>query len=164
MIIHRWWGGGEPPQTRSIVEQTHPDHEVIDHDDEFDGSPVYASNVLRLNYLYEQGGLWLDHDVIPYTDLTVVHANPWTAALGSQRIGCVMFFPKPGHPWLKSVLDKLTSDDWPHEVLPLNHVHGNVIREPRVIPYDAAGRPTGITEPLAEHMWNSARKSIVRML
>lgn len=116
MIIHRWWGGPDaPPDTKQAVINTHPNATLIDHDDIWvdDGKVAHddiwrhAANVQRYQWLYNEGGLWLDHDVTPLTDLTTISNRPWTAAWFGGRDGSAMFFPEPYHPMLARLLEAI---------------------------------------------------------
>lgn len=126
-------------------------------------SPRAASNIVRTALLAEQGGLWLDHDVIPLVPL-VGATHPWTASLGrgsegGPREGGIMWFPEPGHPLLPVVLRQVlrnpersmasiltaTADDFP-----------DVKADATVLGFDASGRRLTRT-PRAVHLWSSSR-------
>jgi hypothetical protein len=126
-------------------------------------NPRHISNVSRYWLLYEYGGLWLDHDVIPFRDLTG-SSRPWTASLRGHREGCALWFPTPGHPMLADlVAASLTTDfmsspyrSGAHLLDRVGRRYSDVTLEQRVLPLDAMGRRTSTEEVWAVHLWNSS--------
>jgi hypothetical protein len=118
--------------------------------------------------LHEHGGLWLDHDVIPLTDLSTVHDQPWTASLSGTREGCVMWFPEAGHPMCLALFEQGLAAPAGRTPFRSGSVllgsvgleHPDVLHEPRVLPYNVYGRPTGVQAPLAVHLWHSTVETV----
>jgi hypothetical protein len=167
MMIHRFWTG--PPRAEhhwidKVVRRAHPHIQVKDWTlDEIpmlldpDTNPVHLSNVVRYWALHEHGGLWLDHDIIPLRSLTGA-PRAWTAAMGNLREGSVMWFPQPGHPMLAELLEVSQSRPALPGAPDLREVgqrYPTVGYEQRVLPLNAIGQRTAITEVWAVHLWST---------
>ena len=74
LIIHTFWTGEEPPIANACQESWKrflPPHQKIIHKDEpkykpknyYDLIPAMKADIIRLNALYEFGGLWLDYTI-----------------------------------------------------------------------------------------------------
>lgn len=124
--------------------------------------PRHLANVVRYWMLLDEGGLWLDHDVLPITN-PGPRPTAWTAALRNRREGCAMWFPRPGHPMPAELLKAALAGD-PHlpsvqrsGAMILNRIgkgFGDVGLEPGVIPFDSSGRLTHVWPVLAVHLWH----------
>jgi len=182
-FVHRFWTGPSLPGqgwATAVVQRAHPDAEVagwtletlpadllslLDPGDD----PRHLSNVVRYWLLHEYGGLWLDHDVIPLRDLTGAR-QPWTASLRGRREGAVMWFPAPGHQMLAELVAVAALGTSPSAPSPLRsgaavlHRVGlrypDVAYEPRVLPIDARGCPTGVAEVWALSRWQTSSASL----
>lgn len=166
MRIIRAWEGQQPPfvqWTEQAVRSMHPRHWVLtnDLDPTLKGStPARRSNGYRFRKLYDQGGLWLDTDVIPLADLTSLRDEPWTAYFAGKYRPGIMYFPEPGHPVLAEALSRFEHDP---DVIGAEHLSeaakgSGLYREARVLPHTKTGRyilPEGET-PLAVHLWVSS--------
>lgn len=176
-LVHRFWIGPPHPEhiwITNIVQYTHPECDVIEWSldnlpssirSKMDPSdhPGHLSNIVRHWSLYELGGLWLDHDVIPLTDLTL-SPNPWTAAIRDLREGSSMWFPTAGHPMMAEMLDiglkssvglrppERSGTKWLRRI---GVKYPDVGIENRVIPFDSLGRRCGTNELLAIHLWST---------
>lgn len=126
------------------------------------------SNIIRYRLLFDYGGLWLDYDMIPFQNL-MRETHPWTAATRMhKREGAVLWFPEPGHPMLKAMLDRIyDSPDGNYSCVQVSgaqvlHEVGkdfpDVEKEQRVFPLDAGGFPSGVN-PIAVHLWISSQGS-----
>lgn len=175
--IFRWWSSHIPPHTAfwtaNVIKDLHPKCKLIDVYDNGEDDPRHLSNIFRLQKLYKYGGLWLDHDVIPLTNLTTISKYPWTASLYGRREGAVMWFPEPEHPWLKLVLQAAENASFnlasPYRsgehvlnlIDPQNKF--DIGRESRVFPFDALGnRVYEVDKPIAVHMWASSNRNYER--
>lgn len=182
-IVHRFWVGPPREQHRWITESTRRAYPRL-HDwtletlpseltKQLDSAddPRHLSNVVRYWLLYEQGGLYLDFDVIPFRDLTG-SKTAWTAALSHHREGCVLWFPSSGHPMLGELLDATlhapagTPSPLRSGARVLQRVglkYTDVGYEERVIPIDALGGRTPSGEVWAVKQWQtSSHRSIQR--
>lgn len=171
-MIHRFWTGParQGEDYRPTLEEFH-DEPVTDWTPETlpaelqplcecTPDPRRTSNLVRYALLARFGGLWVDHDVEALACLTD-SPTPWTASLGTQRSGCVMWFPTPQHPMMLEALRYTlpTPEVVSTRILALvGNTHPEVGREPRVLPLDISGRPTGIREPLAIHHWETSSR------
>lgn len=110
MVVHRYWTGGDPPNSPSVF--TH--HEfVVDHTDRAlpvfvvawldehadavreDQRAVHRSNMVRWWLLARYGGVWVDYDV---TVFECLDAEDWPfVAAHRSPCTCAMRFPL-GHP------------------------------------------------------------------
>jgi hypothetical protein len=181
--VHRFWVGPARPLHEWITAAVRRAHshvvdwswlslppmlaDLLDPDDD----PRHLSNVARYWLLHEYGGLYLDMDVIPLRDLTVVSPSPWTAALHGRREGCVMWFPQPYHPMLAEAMDRAlaASRSQPSPYRSGSHVlervgasHPHVALEPRVIPLDALGWRTPASEVWAVKQWETSHRNLTR--
>lgn len=182
-MIHRYWAGptNHYDWAGSVLDNAHPGHTVhMWAPNNLPGELTATiaqleqpdrrqkSNVARCWLLHHFGGLWVDHDLIPLARLDR-EPEPWTAAIetpaGPIRESCALWFPEPGHPMMAEALTRITAD---HRQM-LAHVlralepqyTDGVGLEPRVNPYDAAGRPllAPHIRPLAVHTWASSRRT-----
>jgi hypothetical protein len=179
MIVWRWWHDPaalpdgwwwqrqaiQSTCTGAVVDSHGVDHGLhhqVRHADRW----RHQANVFRLRALFEHGGLWVDHDVVPLVDLASLRDGPWTAGLAGMREGCVMWFPEPGHPWLGALLERVlhapSSDVRSVDVSGaglLNAVPADGVGvEERVLPFDAAGRRRpGVVRPVAVHVWATSQ-------
>lgn len=184
MKIHRYWEGEPRPEhnwSATVVQSVHPRASLRDWTPEslppevqtlVQSSDVrHNSNVARYALLHQMGGLWLDHDVIPLQDLISRLDGPWVAGLGHTYEGCVMYFPRAGHPALGELIERATSEASQFQQSPrrsgsvlLTEVlpkYPDVRREPRVLPFDSQGKPTaGRHQPLAVHMWVTSNAAL----
>lgn len=174
-LVHRFWVGprcADHDWITRTVQQAHPAADVADWtldalpadlraQVDADDSPGHLSNVVRYWSLFEYGGLWLDHDVIPLRDLTGAPA-PWMASLRGLREGSAMWFPVPGHPMMAEMLAIALAST--KGLPPPARSGGRFLRlvgtrypdvgyEERVLPVDAAGRRTVPAEVWAVHLW-----------
>jgi hypothetical protein len=152
-----WRAGNLPPDpwTTAVVEQLHPRDDVRwswlhgAHDVD---TARQMSNLFRVCALLHSGGCWVDNDIIPLQRLTRA-PDAWVAAVGARPEGCVMHFPTRGHPFLAAARDELGRN--PHallaDVLAKAQLRYPVRLEQGVLPFDAAGRSTGVRDPLAVH-------------
>lgn len=181
MLIHRYWTGPEQPPHEpwlgAVVRSMAGTHEVVDWTDDTlppavsmlvdsctaQVAPRYAlkhrSNLVRLALLTREGGVWLDHDVIPLVRLDQLEP-PWIAATGSTPCSCAMAFPML-HPMLRRVLSAaLDAPGSPHatsmfvsgEQLIARHLTRDVqlVR----LPFDASGAALRLDAPAAlVHTW-----------
>lgn len=185
-MIHRLWLGPDLPPLEPfvgrVIRALHPGWDLEDHEsvplevahllDRADG-PRHASNVARYWLLWQQGGLWLDHDVVPLRDLRpALGDRPLVAGWQHLREGCVMWFPKPRHPALSELISEVA-------VQPANAGHsvgvsgarllGRVLRnhpdvgfDPRLAGFDSAGRPV-CTDPWVVHLWATSAARVPAM-
>lgn len=163
-MIHRAWEGPQPAWVewtcRTVMAQ-HPGVQVVTAPicPLLPGStPARRSNIHRLEVLYAEGGLWLDCDLVPLTNLHDLHDEPWMGYQAGKLRAGVAFFPEGGHPVLLDILERALDD--PDTVL-ADHVAAcatrSIRREPRVLPHDASGRwVIGDLTPLAVHLWLSS--------
>lgn len=160
MNVWRAWNGDDPwPWLTAAVTSLHSgDGVALLGLEAADPRAARAeSNRLRLNVLWDFGGLWLDMDVIPLRRLTI-GTQPWVAGLGRQPEGCCMYFPGPRHPFIGHCRDLL--NDRPDRLLAdimaeASRLH--MIRlERRVLPFDAAGTKTGVSDAWAVHLWQTS--------
>lgn len=104
-MVHWFWIGEYVPDyhdwVKKCVEKTQTDELCIwtksdlNHIDiDWDDDPRHISNVVRYFLLHKYGGLWLDCDVIPLTDLC--SQTSFVAGLGGKPEGACMRFHKPG--------------------------------------------------------------------
>ena len=179
VLIHRFWVGPPRPEhiwITEVVRKIHPNAELKNWTldtlprnpkEMIRGSdtPGHLSNMVRHWALYELGGLWLDHDVIPLRNLTEA-SEPWTAALGSVREGSSMWFPHQAHPMMGEMLaiglasSSLTRN--PVERSGSMHLrkvgarYPDVGYEQRVLPIDALGRKRVFDGDIwAVHLWST---------
>jgi hypothetical protein len=159
-----------------------PGWTLVDHDDDAElgewadwfaplalerDMPRHRANVIRYRLLFEQGGIWLDHDVRVLASLEPLRRGPRVAAVGTQPEGSMMAMPAY-HPFLWDLLvrvggmvgqvdagtapqrsgGRLLRDVWPGHC-------GTVSLDRSTIPYDAAGRSNFVGVPLAEHRWST---------
>lgn len=169
-VIHRFWDGPALPEhafTARAIESTQGQRPHDWTPDELPHVPLadprHASNLARYELLYEHGGLWLDHDVLPLRCLA--RPYPYTAGVGSQRVGCAMWFPKPGHPLLAELLEagSLAGPGSAPERSGgrlLNRVaprYPDVRIERGLLGFDATGHRVDQAMPqLAVHLWTSS--------
>lgn len=177
-MIHRFWIG-EPPKsahwTARAIATSHgetptdwtPATLPADCPTPDDPDPRHVSNVVRYWLLHRFGGLWLDHDVLPLTDLRCSY--PYTAAIGlNRREGAVLWFPEPGHPMLTDLLAAVRDEgasphrSGAHLLTEVGRRHGDVRREPAVLPHAADGTLICRRPPLAVHLWTSSRRNACR--
>lgn len=175
-MIHRFWIGPPHPRatwTGTVIDTTcagtrrdwTPDTLPASIDVPDDPDPRHVANVVRYQLLHEFGGLWLDHDVIPLTNLCRAR-GPWVAGMGPHRSACVMWFPEPGHPLLAALVDDAmltttglsrdrSGDRLLGRLLPRYHDVG--VNE-AVLPYDSVGRRVRRLhgQPEAIHLWETS--------
>ena len=146
--------------------------------------PRHISNVFRYAVLWAQGGLWLDHDVLPLMDLRSLD-GPWTAGFRAtqRREGCVLWFPQPEHHMLDALLKgavtppnvvEVRSDRGPtrqmlaapqdaphrsgaHLLTKVGAGFPGVSVNHRVLPFDSTGRLTYRGPAQAVHLWEGSR-------
>lgn len=174
-VIHRFWMGDDPPfhDYREGLEEFHTE-EVKDWTPEnlpldiaalclHKAPPQKISNLVRLALLFKFGGLWVDYDIEPLAKLTG-NKKPWTASLNGQREGCVLWFPEPGHPMLKTCLNLTRREVRGVGAHVLERVGGryySVGYEPRVIPYNVQGEVRSDPKTaLAIHHWHTTRQHL----
>lgn len=107
MLIHRYWTGvALPPHNEwmhSCLQTLNPGHEVVDWTDDklaskydvfFKDEQVakkdelrHRSNIVRLLLLFDFGGAWYDHDVIPFLPVNTLPCP----SVGSHRGLCNSF-------------------------------------------------------------------------
>lgn len=125
--------------------------------------PRHASNLARYELLYEHGGLYLDHDVMPLRNLARPYA--YTAGVGFQRVGCVMWFPMRHHPFLAELLEAGRSSAFGsapersggHLLNRLGKAHPEVRIERGLLGFDADGNRIDAAMPTnAVHLWTSS--------
>lgn len=176
-LIHRFWIGPQHQDYRWItltVQRAHPDAEVVDWTIEtlpsdllklivIGDDPVHISNIVRYWMLYEFGGLWLDHDVVPLRDLTK-EQKPWTASLDTQREGSSMWFPKVKHPMMKELISvginspinlRAPIRSGGRFLREIGNKYPDVGYEERVLPLDSIGQRTKKSEIWAVHLWQT---------
>lgn len=176
-MIHRLWIGPKSDHhewTRHVIESVHGESpkdwtlaELLQRFPDAglhpDLHPRHNANIARYHLLWWYGGLWMDHDVIPLAPLTL--PEPYTAAVGGVRTGCVLNFPMQAHPMLEEIV-RLIRDD-PALPIPdrsgqtlidvVGRRHPEVRMEPRVIPFDRNGKIQPLDgTPLAVHGWSSS--------
>jgi mannosyltransferase OCH1-like enzyme len=167
-VIHRAWEGLSPSWvlwTEEAVRSTHPGARVRTArlDPALPGpTPARRSNIHRLNVLLDQGGLWLDCDVVPLANLLTLWDEPWMGYQNGKLRPGIAFFPEGNHPLVAETLERALAD--PGTVL-ANHVAAckpTIRPEPRVLPHDAKGRWVlgNNQEPLAVHLWLSSGRLI----
>lgn len=175
-VIHRYWSG--PPSdlnewTAATVRSLHPDAEFhmwgpgdwpVDSTQVREEDRVrHESNVVRYKALYELGGLWLDHDVIPLCNLFLATENNWTAGDGRIREGCGLRF-QPKHEYLAALLKQIemappsnvTSVVASGAIL-MNRIKSDVAIERRIMPIDPCGQWVAVVPPIAIHLWETSR-------
>jgi hypothetical protein len=178
IYVHRYWDGRPEPVhawTAQVIRSLHAGTKFVEWTPETlpvpgqdligSGDVRHDSNLVRYFLLERYGGLWLDHDVIPLR--TLVGAEyAWTAGVGRRYEGSTMWFPRPGHPVLRQLLTAGQTRTGPSPRRSGARLLGEVLRstdvrcESRVLPFDAAGRPTqGLREPWAVHLWMSTSSS-----
>lgn len=148
----------------AVVRNLHPDDTLQDLQLHRGLSPLearQAANVTRVWMLHDHGGLWLDNDVVPLRRLTGAPA-PWVAECAGRLEGCAMWFPAPGHRFLRILMGLVEAA--PHSLL-ARHLHHARQLEPiagevRVLPFDAHGAPTGVTDPWAVHTWATSSRNL----
>lgn len=170
-VIHRFWMGGEPPMEPwlgDVVRMTNPtsplrdlrDIVAVPYDipdtllsDDARQLGRHTANVVRWNLLYEHGGIYLDHDVIP---LRALPEGRWVAAHGTP-CNCAISLPEPHDPAADLALDTIYSAK-PHELS--THASGEVLLAalmatlPQVsLMFDSAGRVLDPTSPIV-HAWH----------
>lgn len=175
-MIHRFWHGDPHPLARwtylavattqnempvewSFANLPSSVQTLLDPKDD----PRHLSNIARYALLFERGGMWLDHDVIPLERLPRP-AQPYTAGVGSRHVACVMWFPEPGHPLLQELLRVGTEN--PEMPAPersggrlLNaivHRYPDVELDRTLIPFDRDGHRRGGPNPKAVHLWEGS--------
>lgn len=121
----------------------------------------HASNLVRYWLLWRYGGLWLDHDVIPLTDLC--RGGPFVATIGEVRCGAVMWFPQPKHPMCIELLN--AAREAPQGPAPrrsgdhlLSRVaanHPDVLADRSVLGFDRHGNALGCPVR-AVHLWTTS--------
>lgn len=176
--IHRFWTGPENDLflwTEQTLKSLHPGVKIKtwtsgEYDVELGQVQTsdmvrHESNVIRYKALYDFGGIWLDHDVVPLCNLFNETQPNTTAGYGRQREGCFLRFDK-GNTELKSLIDTIETEPL-NEFGKSTHVSGakalsrineKVLIEPRVIPIDSFGNWIGKDKPIAVHLWATSRK------
>lgn len=163
-LIHRAWEGLSPAWvlwTEQAVRSTHPGIKVrtVELDPSLPGrTPARRSNIYRLRKIYDQGGLWLDCDLVPLANLVTLWDEPWMGYQHGKLRPGVMFFPEGGHPLLEEALERALARP---DVVLADHIAAcapTIRPEPRVLPHNAKGRWVlgNNQEPLAVHMWFSS--------
>lgn len=175
-IIHRYWEGPPHPLetiVRTVVADVYAGFDLIDHGpDEFDFTGIdgqvidadrvrHHSNIARYAVLYEHGGIWLDHDVIPIRPLPTDRSG--TAVLHDQREGCVLAFTRR-HPALAALIAAVnvsktlggrSADVSGARLLDVMcDPWEDIDRYP--LPHDARNEPTGVMDPYFVHLWDTS--------
>lgn len=177
-IIHRFWRGPTNDLflwTEQTLRSLHPGVEIktwtsgdyqVKLGQVQDSDIIrHESNVVRYKALYDFGGIWLDHDVIPLCNLFEATQSNTTAGFGRQREGCFLRFDK-GNDDLKSLIDTISlkpENSFGKSVIvsgakALSRISDRVNIEPRVIPIDSYGNWIGLDYPIAVHLWDTSRK------
>lgn len=181
LMIHRYWEGDPlsiSPYITQVLVNLNPGEEVRDWTPEtlppkivqyLNGTEEqvierdrvrHRANIIRLALLYEFGGWWYDHDVIP---LRPVNALPYpiVAAHGDRMCNSFMGFPA-GHPELKLALDKIAANPPGSLTSPVSSGEAflnEIVTVSRIsYPFDAAGRPiTFGSRPFAVHLYGTSK-------
>lgn len=171
MHVIRFWDGPALPEhafTAAAIATTQGAEPVdwrLDLDNRYDelDDPRHASNIARYEWLYEHGGLYLDHDVLPLRNLARPYA--YTAGVGNQRVGCAMWFPTPRHPFLAALIEASWGSEpgsaparsGGHLLNRLGPAHPSVKIERGLLGFDALGHRVDPAMPqLAVHLWTSS--------
>lgn len=141
MTVHRFWHSDAPlpyPVVDNYVARSYHtidwtfDNLPFDIQDlavrsaEFVGADIlrHYSNVARLYVLLEHGGIYLDHDIIPLTNLEYL-PRPFVGSYGGIHAPIwpgVMGFP-PEHPMLEAALDRIGDVTEPGNALSVSGFH-----------------------------------------
>lgn len=188
MDVHRYWSGPAlttEPWMGAVVRTLHPSARVTDWTDELlprecvqwvDAHMELVNEANRLRHrgnlvrwwlLDRFGGVWLDHDVIPLVDMTLL---PQPFIGGFEAYGesfvctCVVGLPK-GHRLaasMKLAIESATpSERRSVEVsgdIVAAALRGSVRIEP--MPFDSLGEVWMGERPTYIHCWNTGRKDI----
>jgi hypothetical protein len=130
----------------------------------------HASNALRYELLHETGGYWLDWDVVLLCPL--YGSATFVAAVRGQPEGCVMG-AEPAAPFLERLVTRvralvpgggsLRSTEVSGALVLRAEQRGDVQLRPEFIPLDSLGRPTGISDPAAVHLWSSSSQRAIHV-
>lgn len=180
-MIHRYWSGPLPatePWVGNVVRKLHPHMPVFDWTDRKLPRQIVAfaddtagqvgeqdrlrhrANVIRWSLLYEMGGWWADHDLIPLVPFTTLPV-PATAAHGT-RCTCWLAFPQH-HETPAAALEAIRTTV-PTGTARSVDVSGENLLErlcqdaiPRLeLPFDAGGSPIRGTKAWAVHLYATA--------
>lgn len=180
-MIHRYWSGPAPStepwigntlrqfgSLKDWTDRTLP-ASVVAWLDEHAGQVRaedalrHRANLVRWWILSEHGGVWVDHDVIAFEDLSALR-RPFCAAHSGTPCTSVLGFD-PGHPVPLAALEAINSAPLVAERATSPAVSGERllarILTPDVqmqpLPFDSNGRREG--RPWAVHMYASAGRS-----
>lgn len=150
--LHDWTDGSIPPELSQWLDAGQ--HKVLT-----DERLRHRANMARWWLIYQHGGIWLDHDVIPLRNLSGL--GPAVAAVGSDRSSAIIVAPR-GHElarWMLTAIDK-------YQGAPRTsyRVSGDAVLAgapfPRLglirFPLDAAGQSLHVDDPAAVHLYNTS--------
>ena len=145
-IIHYCWFGGNPKSEiiKKCINSWRefcPDYEIVEwNESNFDVSGnryiadacadrkwAFVSDYARLHIVYEQGGVYLDTDVLLHSSIDeLLTYKCWLASDDVRYIATGLGFgAEAGHPLIKSILDAYSTYEYPSGT--------NVIRDTAVI-------------------------------
>jgi hypothetical protein len=125
--------------------------------------PRHRSNVVRMALLYEMGGWWCDHDLLPFVDFTTLPFPATAAHRFGRRCTCWLAFPER-HEALDRALDVVCkarpnprghSTQVSGEAL-LDRLVGADVAKLRLL-VDVDGQRNPDAEPWAVHLHATAR-------
>lgn len=123
--IHYVWVGGNPKSKEikkciKTWKKHFKDYEIIEwNEDNFDLHEnkyieqayqakkwAFVSDYIRAKVIYEQGGIYLDTDVLAVNDLdNLLKDKAFIGFENKQDISAAIFGAQAGHPWIKDILD-----------------------------------------------------------
>lgn len=123
--IHYVWVGGNPKSKEikkciATWKKHFKDYEIIEwNEDNFDLHEnkyieqayqakkwAFVSDYIRAKVIYEQGGIYLDTDVLAVNDLDdLLKDKAFIGFENKQDISAAIFGAQAGHPWIKDILD-----------------------------------------------------------
>lgn len=183
-MIHRYWRGDPPDEwTGRVLRRLHPGIPVTDWTP--DTAPAAAldlaagtahlvvparhvqheANIVRLVLLWEHGGWWADHDLVPLDPFPTLPSPATAGHRYGRRCNCWLAFPAQ-HPALADALDAIaaTAPGPPRQAADvsgeglLTRLWGDDIgRLP--LPVDASGHPNPDAPRWAVHLHHTSRHS-----
>lgn len=179
--LHRYWSGPLPGTEPMVGRRVRSlGHDLYDWTD--DTLPVavvewldagsdqvvaadrlrHRANMVRLWLLNEHGGVWVDHDVIPFIDLGTL-PRPFAASHNGTLCNCVLGFDA-GHPMIRQALDigaVMPHDRRGQSVSVSGERLLEHVRTPDVtlfpLPFDKLGRWQNPESVWVDHVYTSAR-------
>lgn len=194
-VIHRVWLDDPMPDIFANFgkqwQQQHPDWTVVDwlHTDDlpalnnqdlFDQAPElipndwvrFRSDLVRLEIIYQHGGVYVDTDTTPRRPLPEPDATAWAARSpqtkrGKRPITQAVFAAAPHHPWIGRMIETAPSAVATYRHRPLAEVIGpwHFTRT-----YEEGNWPTVKIYPhsfyrrTVDHRWNNRRRKTGRGL